>query len=741
MEKGLAALMKTEDRISREETPHHTNSAFTLNRRTLLQTPVAVALSAGLGHAADRKKIQRERLVRRHNPILRNPDPFSPFSVGNGEFAFTADISGLQSFPEAYASAIPLCTQSNWGWHSFPLPAGVRKEDFRMTPYDTYGRAVGYPIKADGQEQLYRWLRENPHRLNLGRIGFRYRKTDGAIARMEDLREMEQTLDLWTGVLSSRYRIEGTPVEVRTCCHPGEDAIAVEIHTAMLSGGKIELCLSFPYGSPAIDGCDWKQPDRHTTTIEAQEKNRIRLFRQLDADHYALELCWEGDSEWQKKEPHSFTLIPKGTADSGFRFLCRFSSGPHRGQSLSPQRVFADSDKHWQQFWSEGGAVDLEGSTHPQAEELERRIVLSQYLTAIQCCGSLPPQETGLTCNSWNGKYHLEMHWWHAAHFAQWNRHPLLHRSLEWYRTILPEARRTAERQGYAGARWPKMTGPNGVDSPSPIGPLLIWQQPHPIYYAELCRQADASGKTLQQLKDIVFASAEFMASYAFHQKEKDRYVLGPPVIPAQENHDPKTTWNPTYELVYWRWGLETAQTWRRLLGMEMHAGWARVQQKLSALPIGDGLYLAHENCPDTFTAKNSDHPSMLGALGVLPGKEKEVDRTVMKNTLHRVMQDWKWETSWGWDFPMTAMTAARLQEPEIAVQALLLESPKNRYLPNGHNYQRPNLPLYLPGNGGLLSAVAMMAAGWQGNPDRDAPGFPKKKGWKVRWEDLLPML
>jgi hypothetical protein len=42
------------------------------------------------------------------------------------------------------------------------------------------------------------------------------------------------------------------------------------------------------------------------------------------------------------------------------------------------------------------------------------------------------------------------------------------------------------------------------------------------------------------------------------------------------------------------------------------------------------------------------------------------------------------------------------------------LNTPKNKYLPNGHNYQRSNLPLYLPGNGGLLYAIALMASGWE---------------------------
>jgi hypothetical protein len=59
----------------------------------------------------------------------------------------------------------------------------------------------------------------------------------------------------------------------------------------------------------------------------------------------------------------------------------------------------------------------------------------------------------------------------------------------------------------------------------------------------------------------------------------------------------------------------------------------------------------------------------------------------------------------------------------------------KNRYLANGHNYQRPNLPCYLPGNGGLLYAIAMMAVGWKGSPQSGAPGFPDDGSWKVRAE------
>lgn len=65
----------------------------------------------------------------------------------------------------------------------------------------------------------------------------------------------------------------------------------------------------------------------------------------------------------------------------------------------------------------------------------------------------------------------------------------------------------------------------------------------------------------------------------------------------------------------------------------------------------------------------------------------------------------------------------------------------KNTYLPNGHNYQTSRLLIYLPGNGGLLTAVAMMALGWLGGPDTTTPGFPQDGTWTVRLEGFNKML
>jgi hypothetical protein len=206
-------------------------------------------------------------------------------------------------------------------------------------------------------------------------------------------------------------------------------------------------------------------------------------------------------------------------------------------------------------------------------------------------------------------------------------------------------------------------------------------------------------------------------------------------LIPAQENHPPRETWNPTFELAYWVFGLRIAQLWRERHGWKRNHQWDHVIDKLSNLPSRDGVYLAHENCPQTYTERNRDHPSMLGALGVLPGEG--VDRETMRRTLHKTMKEWRWADTWGWDYPMTALTAARLGEGKIAIDALLMATEKNRYLPNGHNWQRANLPCYLPGNGGVLYATAMMAAGWKDAPQTHAPGFPDDGSWKVRWEGI----
>ncbi|MEY4386529.1 MAG: hypothetical protein RLY20_1812 [Verrucomicrobiota bacterium] len=688
---------------------------------------------------ANASKIDRHALVTRHNIVLTNADPLTPLSVGNGEFAFTADVTGLQTFAEFHEKGMMLSTMSQWGWHSFPNPEKYTLKDV-LVEYDTYGRKVPYadgPVddeKGEGRSERAKaanaWLRANPHRLDLARVGLVLKKTNGAPAEIADLKDVKQSLDLWTGVLESHFTLEGKPVRVRTICHPEKDLIAVRIESPLLVSQRVAARISFPYAAGGwTKAADWDSPTKHHEKLNLD--HRYDFEREMDATRYFVSLEGDRVAGFELDRPHEYSLH---THKKVMEFVIAFSPEPIKGSLPDFRDVRAAAAKHWKKFWETGGAIDLSGSTDKRWFELERRIVLSQYLTAINCSGSVPPQETGLVQNSWFGKPHLEMHWWHAAHFALWNREPLLERSLAWYQKILPAAGELAHSQGYAGVRWPKMTDPSGAQSPSSIGVFLIWEQPHPIYYAELLRRAHPDRKTLEKYQEIVFETAEFMADFAVWDRETKRFVVGPPVIPAQESYgkDRAKIFNPTFELAYWQWALNVAQQWREQLGLPRVTKWDDVAKNLSKPTVRDGVYTAIETPP--FTVPH-DHPSMLCALGVLP-KTDLIETPTMRATLDNVFQTWDWPTTWGWDYPVIAMTAARVGEPERAIDALFLDTPKNRYLANGHNYQRANLPLYLPGNGGLLYATALMAAGWDGAPKRNAPGFPAK-GWVVRSENL----
>src|SRR5215470_3830903 len=143
-----------------------------ISRREFIGSIAAASLIGTSGSGSPTGEIDRQALVSLHDPVLKKFEPMSPLSVGNGEFAFTCDVTGLQTFPELYKDAMPLCTMSQWGWHTTPMPDHLKGKELRLTNYDAYGRQVGYMTGSDGQKELFDWLRENPHRLHLGQIGF-----------------------------------------------------------------------------------------------------------------------------------------------------------------------------------------------------------------------------------------------------------------------------------------------------------------------------------------------------------------------------------------------------------------------------------------------------------------------------------------------------------------------------------------------------------------------------------------
>lgn len=677
-------------------------------------------------------RIDRKALVTRHNVTMTEVNKDSPLSVGNGRFCYTADITGMQTFPELYKDRMPLSTMSEWGWYSSPNTEGYQLSDV-FTYLDAHGKQVPYPIgNAAGRE----YLRANPHQTGLALIGLQ--KIGGEALSVNELGDMSQCLDVWQGMLNSRFKLSGSPVEIATFCHPESDKLAYRLKSPLFSSNKLGVRFRFPYTSALFgkDPADFGKEDLHRSeVIEKGEKYWI-IKHQIDDFIYYCRIQTSVDAALKESSKHDYVLEPASGVKE-FTLLVDFSKEGFAGHKPCDYATAMKANlQAWNAFWTSGAAVDLSGSRDSRWKELERRIVLSQYLTAIQSRQQYPPQETGLTCNSWYGKFHLEMHWWHSVHFALWDRTDYLTNTLGWYDDILDVAKSYTITQGYKGVRWPKMIGPDGKEAPSAVGPLLVWQQPHPIFYSELAYRENPTPETLKRYSKLIEVTAEFMYDYAHWDASAKCYVLGPPLISAREgnHHTYLNNINPTFELAYWSWGLRKANDWRQRMGEKRNPDWDRMADQMAPWPIVNGVYVEAEAVLES----DGGHPTQLAAYGFLP-ESAPLDKEVMRKTLKHVMQNWDWPGTWGWDYPLIAMTAVRLNEPEIALQALLKDVQKNTYLPNGHNYQDAGLPLYLPGNGGLLTVVAMMCAGWDDCRITN-PGFPKDGNWNVKWEGLKPM-
>ncbi len=681
-------------------------------------------------------RIDREALVTRNNPIITFADSLSSLSVGNGEFAFTVDVTGLQTYPEWYREGVPLGTQSQWGWHRFDNPEGYRLEetwkdyDFGRGHNERYTTQSNEPGRA---KEAADWYRINPHRLHLGIVGLEWED----VSTPEQLTDIRQELDLYAGRITSRFTHEGTPYQVETCCHPELDLVSSVIRSEGDEKPAVKFRFPYPTGQHSDDACDWTQDNLHQTELVTQDEHTALLKRTLGETVYYVQIQWETPACLREKAKNYYVLDAE---DNELAFSCLFAESMQKSHLPDVAETRQAAQTHWHAYWQSGGAVDFSACKDPRAKELERRVVLSQYLMAIQCAGSAPPQETGLTYNSWYGKFHLEMIWWHQTHFALWGRAEQMERTLPWYEQAAPIAREIAQRQGFAGLRWMKMTDPSATEAPSKVGSFLIWQQPHYIYLAELAYRNNPTEETRQKYASLVQETAAFMADFATYDAENDRYVLKG-CIPAQETLKASETVNPPFELSYWHFALQTAQKWLERAGKPRNAHWDEIIAKLSPLAHNaDSLYLAAESAVETYNEIRftSDHMAVLGALGIFP-ESRLVNADCMRRTLQWVWDNWNWDQTWGWDYPMTAMNAARLGEPEKAVEALLMNKRTNTYLPNGHNYQDSRLRIYLPGNGGLLTAVAMMCAGWDGCTEPN-PGFPKNGNWNVKWEGLQPM-
>ncbi|ESZ96376.1 hypothetical protein SBOR_3208 [Sclerotinia borealis F-4128] len=414
-----------------------------------------------------------------------------------GNFAFGVDVTGLQTFS-------PFATMSTWGWHNFSLPMIPNQtsvEDFTGLDWWSHGRLVNYDQPNPAEADISNWLIQNLQRLNLGNIGFCFNcvgVTEG------DLEEKSQVLDLWSGVITSTFLYNSSQIRV-------EVSAAMDFETIMIN-------------------------------VESELLNSGSLARWED----------EGQVSGPKEGTHRYFFKTPGL--NNLRMIGTFSDSESYSEAGNIELSVADlksSKSWWQSYWDTGAFIDLSSVDSTTGTELQRRIILSQYLLAVNLASSLPPQEYGLVNNGWYGKFH--------------NHFDLLWRSMpKMYEQFLNSSRDRASLQGYQGARWGKMSDPTGRSAPGGINSLLIWQQPHPMYFAEIEYRSFPNETTLRKWDDILTATAYFMVSFAWYNVTTGVYDLGPPVYPVSENTTPNATINPSFELAYWRFGLDVAMSWKQ---------------------------------------------------------------------------------------------------------------------------------------------------------------------------------
>jgi len=284
--------------------------------------------------------IDRCSLVRRHNPVLRSFDPRSPLSIGNGEFAFTVDGTGLQTFRARYEESVPLCTQAQWGWHSFPSTG--KEEALQLEDYDAGGRTVRYATRSSGQQETFARLRRNPHRLNLGAIGFLFSHPGSPQPEPESIENPYQELDLWTGVILSRWCVSGAPVMAATCCHPRRDAVSIRAESPLFAAAMVGVEIAFPYGSPEMSASDWSSPEQHCSETFESGPRLLGIRRTLDATQYACFIHLGSGAVARRNGEHSF-LIHASPGKERLSIVVEFSPRADPREALWSEEVEAES--------------------------------------------------------------------------------------------------------------------------------------------------------------------------------------------------------------------------------------------------------------------------------------------------------------------------------------------------------------------------------------------------------------
>ena len=582
----------------------------------------------------------------KYNLKFNHIDSKNPVTIGNGDFAITLDQTGTQSLYEIYKD-IPLSTMSNKNWFY------KDKKDIKPSYVD--GKA--YMLFNLDNDPNYQINRQYPFKYSFMQILL---YDNDKLIDINNIKDVKQELDLYKGIVTSSFNYKEKINKTTSFTYQDHDEFNFK-----LQSDNLNLALKFNYPSYTKNG--YRLDILPNVLVK---EDRITL---LYDDKNSLSFKLKSSSNYQIVEN---TLI---FDDNNVSF------------SLALDEI--KEGKLLDEFWKCDNGIIIDN------EELVKKMVLSKYLLHVNSTGIYPPQESGLTYNCWNSKFHLEMHLIHSLWNIYNNHVGDLVKSFDYYLSIMPSSLKRASLNGYKGLRFPKMTGPDGEDSPSNIGPLLIWQAPHILFMLQEIYYLYNKENIIKKYEPLISGTIDFMISFLTLKDSK--YQMLDPLLEACESIPLDRCQNPSFELEYWRYTLERQPKIDTVLYGHQRYDYLDITSKIITPKEDDGIYLKTYGVIDKYDLYK-DHPTEGFLMSFF--KSKIVDKEKMVKTIDYILKNMDLSSYWGWDFPFLGLSLLNCGEIEKSIEVTQLNTINNQYLYNGYNTSpRDDLKAYLPGNGAFL--------------------------------------
>lgn len=582
----------------------------------------------------------------KYNLKFNHIDSKNPVTIGNGDFAITLDQTGTQSLYEIYKD-IPLSTMSNKNWFY------KDKKDIKPSYVD--GKA--YMLFNLDNDPNYQINRQYPFKYSFMQILL---YDNDKLIDINNIKDVKQELDLYKGIVTSSFNYKEKINKTISFIYQDHDEFNFK-----LQSDNLNLALKFNYPSYTKNG--YRLDILPNVLVK---EDRITL---LYDDKNSLSFKLKSSSKYQIVEN---TLI---FDDNNVSF------------SLALDEI--KEGKLLDEFWKCDNGIIIDN------EELVKKMVLSKYLLHVNSTGIYPPQESGLTYNCWNSKFHLEMHLIHSLWNIYNNHVGDLVKSFDYYLSIMPSSLKRASLNGYKGLRFPKMTGPDGEDSPSNIGPLLIWQAPHILFMLQEIYYLYNKENIIKKYEPLISGTIDFMISFLTLKDSK--YQMLDPLLEACESIPLDRCQNPSFELEYWRYTLERQPKIDTVLYGHQRYDYLDITSKIITPKEDDGIYLKTYGVIDKYDLYK-DHPTEGFLMSFF--KSKIVDKEKIVKTIDYILKNMDLSSYWGWDFPFLGLSLLNCGEIEKSIEVTQLNTINNQYLYNGYNTSpRDDLKAYLPGNGAFL--------------------------------------